>query len=214
MIKGVIFDLDGTLVDTVYDLAGAMNICLERHNMPTHPIDIVKTFIGNGIKNLVRLAIPEEQRDELTDVIYEEFCEVYSKRLCVDSRVFDGMDEILCKLAKLGIKTGVVSNKHHDNVVEILKYYFPNHTFDAVLGFTDRHPRKPAPDSTLEVLDKMGLCASDVVFVGDSRTDAQTAQNAGISCIIVTWGYTDDQFLQDFNRTVANSDELFKKFSN
>ncbi|MDD3363101.1 MAG: HAD-IIIA family hydrolase [Hespellia sp.] len=194
--KAVIFDLDGTILDTLDDLTDAMNFALRNNQYPEHSIEEVCSFVGNGIRLLVERAVPADLEPEEIDKVFADF-KMYYKEHCSDkTKPYDGIPELLQKLKENHIKTAVVSNKA-DNAVQILcRQYFKNQ-FDFAVGERAGIQKKPAPDSVNEALRELKLSAEEAVYVGDSEVDIQTAQNAGMESMIVEWGFREADFLKE-----------------
>lgn len=190
----VIFDLDGTLLDTLEDLADSVNYALSVCDFPGRTIEEVRHFVGNGIRLLIERSVPQGTPKEKTDRVYAEFMEHYAAHCADKTRPYDGISEMLCSLRKAGIKTAVVSNKADAAVKELCETYFAG-LLDEAVGERIGIRRKPAPDSVKEVLKKLGVEEGQAVYVGDSDVDVETADNAGLAEIAVTWGFRDKDFL-------------------
>lgn len=191
----VIFDLDGTLLDTLGDLHASVNHALGEVGLPLRSRDEVRRFVGNGIRLLMERAVPEGTPDELTDAAFEAFKTHYSAHCRDTTAPYPGIRELLAELKAAGLRLGVVSNKADAPVNELIGHYFPG-VFGAVIGERPGVRRKPAPDAVLTALETLGAQTDDCVYVGDSDVDAQTAQNAGVPCILVSWGFKDRAFLE------------------
>lgn len=194
MYQTVIFDLDGTLLDTLDDLANAVNHALQSFGLKTRTKEEVRSFVGNGVVNLMQRAVGEEYLQQSN--ILAAFREYY-KAHCEDkTKPYDGVMKLLTELKKRGIKTAVVSNKMDSAVKALTKTYFDGLIGDAV-GENEAAGirKKPAPDSLIAVMEKLGVDKQSTVYVGDSEVDIQTADNAGVDCISVTWGFKDEPFL-------------------
>lgn len=192
--KLVIFDLDGTILDTLDDLADAVNQALESNNLPQRTIDQIRSFVGNGIKKLIDRSVPDGCSDETIERVFECFKEYYSLHNCDKTHPYDGIIDLLIKIRNHGIKTAVVSNKT-DNAVQVLIEKFFYGLFDYAFGERDGVAKKPSPDSVLEVLKYAETDKCDAVYIGDSEVDIQTSANCGIKSIIVDWGFRDKDFL-------------------
>lgn len=189
-VKLVIFDLDGTLLNTIADLAAGVDYVLERHNLPTHTLDEYRTMVGNGMRNLVRRALPDEMRnDDSVDSLLREFIEYYLQN--IDSRTvpYQGIPELLESLQARGVKIAVASNKVQAGTERLVEKFFPGIVFSAVMGNCHGYPLKPDPAVVDHILEISGVSRNETVMVGDSDTDIQTAHNAGIICVAVTWGF-------------------------
>ena len=194
MYETIVFDLDGTLLDTLSDLHAAVNFALEKYSFPKRTKDEVRSFIGNGIALLIQRAIGKET--PLFDKVLQAFKEYYAEHCADETRPYVGIMPLLESLQKQGIKTAVVSNKADFAVKKLADEYFGGLLLDAV-GEDEANGirKKPAPDSLLSVMEKLGADKGKTVYVGDSEVDIQTAQNAGVDCISVTWGFKDKAFL-------------------
>lgn len=189
MFKVAIFDLDGTLLNTLDDLANACNYALNKFNFPIHEVDKYKTFIGNGIYKLVERAIPEGKKDyETVTIVLKVFNEYYNEHMMDMTKPYDGIIELLDKLSINGIKLAVVSNKKHDFTIEIVNKYFEE-KFDIVFGHRDNYKEKPDPASVLEVIEAFNVSKEECIYIGDSNVDIITARNAGVKSIGVSWGF-------------------------
>ena len=188
MIRAVIFDLDGTLLDTLDDLAAAVNYALERCGFPARSRDEVRAFIGNGVVRLVWRAMPPGAAQADFDRCFPLFRQYYLTHMTDRTRVFDGILPLLEALRARGVKTAVVSNKLHAGVVGLCRDYFGDR-LDCAVGVTEESERKPAPVNVLRAMTSFGVSADETLYVGDSEVDAQTAENAGLCCVGVTWGY-------------------------
>lgn len=190
MYKLVVFDLDGTLCDTLSDLGNAMNFALESENLPVHPLSAYNKFVGNGINNLVKQVLMDKSADEeLCKKVKAKFDAYYPLHLCDDTVAYDGISELLSELKGLGIKTAVNSNKPHNYVPTILETLFPEHDFDIAWGKRDSFERKPSPQALLEMIKLIGVEKTDVIYIGDSDVDVFTAHNAGVKVCGVEWGF-------------------------
>lgn len=199
MYKAVIFDLDGTLLDTLTDLYLSVNYALEKHNMPCRTIDEVKAFVGNGVKKLIERAVEEGTDAKKTEQVLESFKEHYAIHSKDNTAPYPGIGKLLCDLESAGIKTGVVSNKLDSATKALCREYFGITT---AIGDSSNRRKKPAPDSVLEVLALLGVEVGDAVYVGDSEVDIETARNCNMDCITVTWGFREKSFLKACGATV------------
>jgi len=190
--KAVIFDLDGTLLDTLQDLADSGNAVLEARGFPAHPTDAYRTFIGNGMMNLVRDIFPEEHRPALgeeTDAVLAEYRAAYGERWKNTTVIFPGIAPLLDELIAKGIPIGVLSNKAHDFTVKCVEAFLGDWKWDVVLGARDGIPKKPDPAGAVEAAAVLGLKSGDCHFIGDSDVDMMTAVNAGMHAVGVSWGF-------------------------
>lgn len=195
MYKAVIFDLDGTLLNTLDDLAASVNFALKDCGYPERTIEEVRAFIGNGVIKLMQRATPDGIGQAEFDRCFESFRTHYLKHMFDTTKPYDGILPLLDTLKAAGIKTAVVSNKLHSGVVGLCKDFFGDR-LTCAFGVLDESERKPAPANVFKAIKEMQVEAADCVYVGDSEVDVQTANNAGLDCIAVTWGYRDPDVLK------------------
>lgn len=187
--EGVIFDLDGTLVNTIEDIADAANVMFTRNDLPVHGIDYYLKWIGSGAIRFIEQALGKEvDREELLRYV-GEFKEIYSQNLHHKSRVYEGIPEVLDAYAARGIKLALLSNKPHPMTQKVAEHYLSGWPFQPVLGQRQEVPRKPDPAAAFEIADIMGIEPGKILFVGDSENDVLTATAAGMMPVGVTWGY-------------------------
>lgn len=190
MKKLVIFDLDGTLLNTIADLAAATNQALQQEGFPTHETDAYRFFVGNGINKLFERALPEQERTEKNILkIRSLFIPYYDVHNADLSRPYAGIPELLAALQQKGIMLGVASNKYQAATQKLIAHYFPNISFVEVLGQREGIPAKPDPSIVNDILAKAGVEREEVLYVGDSNVDMQTAHNAGVTAVGVAWGF-------------------------
>ena len=197
MKKAVIFDLDGTLLDTLGDLRTAVNLALCANGCPERTLLQVRQAVGNGIRTLISRSVPAGTLPETEERIFARFREEYKIHCSDTTAPYDGVPELLKRLQKEGVLLAVVSNKADFAVQELVNRYFPD-CFDAALGETEGLARKPAPDMVEEVLRRLGVEKSDAAYVGDSEVDIVTARNIGIVCVSVTWGFREREVLEEY----------------
>lgn len=209
--NAVIFDLDGTTLATLDDLAISVNTALRKNNLPQRSFEEIRQFVGNGIRNLIERSVPDNTDKSVTDRVHKDFTEYYKEHCTDNTRPYDGIPEMLEKLKKRGIKLAVLSNKADYAVQELCEKYFKG-CFDAVAGEILGIPKKPAPDGVYAILKKMGAELKSTVYVGDSEVDIITAKNSDMDCVAVDWGFRDRQVLVDSGAKVIVSDpeELYK----
>lgn len=188
--KAVIFDLDGTILDTLDDLTNALNYCLKKHALQVRSKNEVRGFVGNGIHLLIERAVPKNTTEEIIEAVYRDFIIFYQEHCHDLTKPYDGIAELLQQLRKDGYKTAVVSNKADSAVKALCDEYFEG-LFDTAVGEKSNVRKKPAPDSVNAVLKQLGVEKEEAVYIGDSEVDIQTAENAGMDCILVTWGFRD-----------------------
>lgn len=196
----VIFDLDGTLLNTLEDLTDAVNHALSVCGMETRTTREVRRFVGNGIRNLMIRAVPLGADNPKFEQAFGEFREYYRAHCKEKTRPYEGVMELLLRLKQNGYHLAIVSNKADFAVKELWETYFGD-LIDAAVGEREGISRKPAGDTVLQALRQMGVTAERAVYVGDSDVDIQTAQNVGIPCISVTWGFRDRGFLEEHRAT-------------
>ncbi|MCD8039343.1 MAG: HAD-IA family hydrolase [Lachnospiraceae bacterium] len=189
----VIFDLDGTLLDTLEDLTDAVNHALAAFRLPRREIGEIRAFVGNGIRRLLIRAVPDGEENPDFEAVFEEFKRYYAAHCSDRTRPYEGVLELLRELSERGIKTAIVSNKADFAVQTLKRQYFPQ--ISVAVGDSDAMKRKPAPDSVFFAMDKCGAKKDTTVYVGDSEVDIQTAKNAGITCISALWGFRDRERL-------------------
>ena len=201
MTKLVIFDLDGTLLDTMEDIAGACNHALEACGCPARRLDEYNMLVGRGIFNLFREALPEEMRsEEMVDMMHRHFVPYYNEHICDRTRPYPGIYEMLDRLADNGISFAVASNKYQEGTETLLKRLFGKYRFVSILGQRDGKPIKPDPQIVREAMGAMeGLGTDEVVYCGDSDVDMQTGINAGVRTIGVTWGFRTREELASYS---------------
>ena len=191
-----IFDLDGTLLDTLQDLAASVNFALRQHNMPEHSIDDVRRFVGNGVRLLMERAIPDGAANPDFEATFATFREHYMHHSLDTTKPYPAIMETLAELKARGCRLAVVSNKMMAATVELCQHFFPD-TIEVAIGENEAEGicKKPAPDTVYAALRKLGVNKDDAVYVGDSDVDIQTAANSGLPCISVLWGFRDRDFL-------------------
>lgn len=193
--KIVIFDLDGTILNTLDDLADSTNYALKVNGMPERSVEEIKHFVGNGIRKLMERAVPQgTQEDEIVKV-HSTFTEYYKIHCADKTRPYDGIKELIERIRSLGIKTAVVSNKADYGVQTLCRDYFPG-LFDYAVGEREGIHRKPYPDSVNEVLRCFNVDRTEALYIGDSEVDIQTSANAGMDVCMVGWGFRDENYLK------------------
>lgn len=203
MKKAVIFDLDGTLLNTLDDLADSTNYALSEFGYPTRTIDEVRQFVGNGVAKLIERAIPEGKNNPNFEKCLAIFKENYAQNMYNKTAPYNGIIEMLSNLKSKGIKIAVVSNKFDLAVKELCKKYFEGF-IDFAAGENEAQgiKKKPAPDTVISVLKEFNFASEDAVYVGDSDVDIMTAKNSKMPCISVTWGFRDEKFLLENGATI------------
>jgi phosphoglycolate phosphatase len=188
--KAVLFDLDGTLIDTVDDIGDAANRVLSNRNFPTHSISAYRLFIGEGVRMLFTHALPEESRNQdLITACLEEFIEDYRCNYNVKTKLYDGVPELLDILKLRGLKLAILSNKPDPITKDCVAFFLSEWNFDVVLGQHDSIPRKPDPQGALEVAQRLAIPPSNFIYLGDTAIDMKTAVSAGMFPVGVLWGF-------------------------
>ena len=203
MKKAVIFDLDGTLLNTLDDLADSTNYALSKFGYPTRTIEEVRQFVGNGVAKLIERAIPDGKNNHNFEKCLAIFKENYAQNMYNKTAPYNGIIEMLSNLKSKGIKIAVVSNKFDLAVKELCKKYFEGF-IDFAAGENEAQgiKKKPAPDTVISVLNEFNFAPEDAVYVGDSDVDIMTAKNSKMPCISVTWGFRDEKFLLENGATI------------
>ena len=214
MKRLVIFDLDGTLLNTIADLAAATNYALTRLGYPTHPTDAYRFFVGNGINKLFERALPETERT--TDNVLRmraEFVPYYNLHNADLSRPYPGIEKLLAQLQQHHIQLAVASNKYQEATEKLIRQYFPSIRFTAVFGQRENVPAKPHPQVIHEIIGISGVEKAEVAYIGDSGVDMQTGRNAEVTTIGVCWGFRPKSELQEFQPAfLAESPEEIADF--
>lgn len=194
--KALIFDLDGTLLNTIDDLGDSANHILCKLGFPTHTIDEYKYFVGNGIPKLIERCLPPD-RQEYKEQALAMFMEYYSAHSEDKTAAYDGIPELLRSAREKGMKLGVITNKAHDIAQQVVPHFLGGGVFDYIRGLDDRIKAKPCPDGALDVAEKLGVHPCEVLYIGDSGVDMQTAVNAGFTSCGVLWGFRTEKELRD-----------------
>lgn len=195
MIRGILFDLDGTLTDTLTDIAGAMNRALTLHGLPEYPVEAYKYLVGDGVKKLAMRAVRERQ-DLYPDVLrdYQAYYETHNQ---VQTDLYPGIAQTLAALAERGLTLCVFSNKPHNDTVNVVRRYMPEVPFRVIRGQMEGVPVKPDPAGALLTADEAGIEAGDFLYCGDTSTDMRCAVNAGMHPVGVTWGFRPEAELRE-----------------
>lgn len=205
--KLAIFDLDGTILDTLEDLTDSVNYALTECGYPTRTITEVRSFVGNGIRRLIERCLPTDAAKTEIDRVHGIFAAYYKAHCAVKTAPYRGTEALLQRLRDGGVLTAVLSNKADFAVQPLVQQYFPG-LFDTALGERPGVPRKPAPDGVHEILERLGVSKADAVYIGDSDVDITTAENAGMDCISVDWGFRDRAFLLEHGAKVIVSEPM------
>jgi phosphoglycolate phosphatase len=204
--QAAIFDLDGTLLDTLEDIADSVNRVLRASGFQPHKIDAYRFFVGDGSRMLVKRALPENERsDESVERCQSAFKKDYANTWDAKTKPYNGIPELLDDLVQKGVRMAVCSNKPHAFTALCVEKLLDRWCFDKVVGQSNRHPKKPAPDSALAIARDMGVTPSEIMFVGDSGVDMQTAVSAGMMPVGAAWGFrSKEELLKSGCRFLAN----------
>ena len=207
----IVFDMDGTILDTLEDLKNSMNHTLKLHNMPERTLDEIRSFVGNGIRKLIERAVVSGTADDKIEVIHKDFMKHYEVHCADFTRPYDGINELIQELRNRGYKTAVVSNKAHDAVLDLCAQYFPN-LFDIAIGERPEIAKKPAPDMVNMALEQLQVSREKAVYIGDSDVDVATARNSALAMIAVDWGFRTREFLveQGAETIVSKPEEILE----
>lgn len=189
-----VFDLDGTLLETLNDLAASTNYALRTNNFPEHTVEEVRMFVGNGVKKLIERAIPNRLENPKFNTVLDSFRQHYLEHNLDTTNPYKGIPELLKELKARGKKLAIVSNKFYAATQDLAHHFFPD-TIEIAIGERDDIKKKPAPDTVLEALRQLGVSKDGAVYIGDSDVDIMTAKNCGIPCVSVLWGFRDKDFL-------------------
>lgn len=195
--KAVIFDLDGTLVDSLADLSDSVNFMLESYGFPTHEMEQYRYFVGNGSKKLMERTLPRDKAAsaEFVEEALVKYKAIYKERLLEKTRPYNGVRELLAELKSRGIPLAVCTNKHNDAALTIVKILFAPGTFEEVLGDRPGFPKKPNPATPLEIASHLGVKPDEVAYLGDTSVDMETAVHAGFLPVGVLWGFRPEEEL-------------------
>ena len=207
----VIFDLDGTLLNTLEDLTDAVNFVMRANEYPERTIEEVRCFVGNGIRRLMELAVPEGVSEDTFENVFEQFKSYYTDHCQIKTCAYEGIMELLEKLYTDGVSMAIVSNKNHAAVCELNEIYFKKY-IEVAIGQKDGIRKKPAPDTVLQALKELGKEKESAIYVGDSEVDFLTAQNTGMDCVLVTWGFRTTEELGVYEPTafIDKPEQLLK----
>ncbi|MCM1079834.1 MAG: HAD family hydrolase [Bacteroidales bacterium] len=192
--KNIIWDLDGTLMNTLEDLADATNFALRSFGMPERTIEEIRQFVGNGIKQLIMRAVPDGENNPQFETVFSEFKEYYMVHCQDHTDLYPGIAETLRELSAKGFRMAIVSNKIQEGVSELYNKFF-SETIAVAVGERPNVQRKPAPDMVRIAMEELGCTEENTIYIGDSDVDIMTARNSGLQCISVLWGFRDKEFL-------------------
>ncbi len=196
LYQAAIFDMDGTILDTLEDIRAGVNAALRWAGYPERTLQEVRSFVGNGAWKLVRRAVPAEISDGEARRVLDWYRPYYEANSQICTAPYPGISEALSALRRAGMRLAVVSNKPHSTTEKLAAHYFPG-VFDAVIGAEDGVAVKPAPDMLRSAMALLGVTEAEAVYIGDSEVDIATAKNAGLPCVSVTWGFRDEDYLRE-----------------
>ncbi len=213
MIKAVIFDLDGTLLDSLKDIANTCNIILEKRGYKTLSLDDYRRFVGKGVDHLIKRIMEASQVEKyLFDDFMADYYEVYKKESIKETEIYPGIEDLLKELIDMGISINVLSNKPHKQVVDLMPIYFDESIFDIIYGKHNDLPAKPDPTLLRKMVKELKLKKNEILYVGDTKTDMETALNAGVASVGVLWGFRDEPELVQAKASyiVSSPNEIVK----
>jgi len=216
-VKAVLFDLDGTLVNSLCDLADSVNFALTEYGFPTHETEKFKYFIGDGMAKLIERVLPEDKRDDETlNEVLDTFMDRYRSHFADKTVAYGGIAELVRALNKQGFKLAIISNKAQEMAVEVVDKVLSGLEFDIVCGKREGYPTKPDPTLTLEIIEELGLKSEECVFIGDSGMDMAVAKNAKVKSIGVLWGFREEKELRKngADYIVSSPDEILGVINN
>jgi len=210
--KLAIFDLDGTILDTLEDLTDSVNYALIKNAMPTRTVEEIRNFVGNGARRLIERAVSSGSSSDIADKVLCDYHKYYATHSDIKTRPYPGIIDMLTNLRAAGCMAAVLSNKPDTPVKALCERYFPG-LFHIACGEKEGVPRKPAPNGVMYILEQLSVSPKDTVYIGDSDVDIETAKNAGLDCISVDWGFRDSEFLSNHGakNTVSTVSALEKQ---
>lgn len=215
-IDTIIFDLDGTILDTLEDLKDSVNYALSENGLAERTLEEIRSFVGNGIRNLIERSVPEGNAAEVTDKVFDMFKGYYKNHCKIKTKPYEGISEMLKELSECGYKMTIVSNKADNAVQELLKeFFYP--AIETAYGERAGIPRKPEPEIVRLAMKEIGADPARTVYIGDSEVDFKTAEKANLGLIMVSWGFRDRQLLASLGAehiadTTEELVEIIKKF--
>lgn len=215
-IKAVIFDLDGTLIDSIPDIADAANQMLANHDFPVHHPKCYIEWIGHGALRLIQQAVPGNREESYLQELLDEYRKIHINNCTNKTRLYNGIDEVLNFLTAQNISISILTNKPHSITLKVVKHYLSAWKFDFVLGQLPEYPKKPNPDRAIEIAGKLNFNSQEMLFIGDSDTDIKTGIAADMIPIGVTWGYATELSIADAGASYIFSDpkELIQYLKN
>jgi phosphoglycolate phosphatase len=217
-IKSVIFDLDGTLIDSIQDIADCTNRMLKNNGFDTHPLESYVKWIGNGARILIEKAVPTDTESKIIDKLLSDYIELYTVNYNIKTCVYEGLEDVLNFLEKQKLSISIFTNKPHAETQKIAAFYLNKWDFKFIYGQRNNVPKKPDPKVALEIANELNIQPSEIVFIGDSSTDIKTAKAADMIPVGVTWGYGTKESMQDagckiFAHNPTELIEIVKKIS-
>lgn len=212
--QAIIFDLDGTLLNTLEDLMDSVNFALRQFQMPERSLEQIRRSVGNGVRRLMELSVPERLQNPEFEEVFQAFQTHYTEHCNDKTQLYPGIDLLLRRLKARGVKMAIVSNKYHEAVQELKEMYFKEY-LSVAIGEKEGIRKKPAPDTVIEALRELEITKEQAVYVGDSDVDLKTAANSGMDCLSVTWGFrTKEELLEAGATVMINDPEEILKFVN
>ena len=193
-VQACIFDLDGTLLDTLKDLSNSVNEALAYYHQSVHTIEDIRCYVGNGVRRLMHRALPDNISEDLFEAVFEKFLEVYAREKAHYTKPYDGIIPLIEALKSRGLRCAVLSNKNDDAVVALCKKYFPD-CFEVVQGMQPGIAPKPAPDALFMICERMKIAVGEAIYIGDSEVDVATAKAANMRLVAVSWGFRSQEML-------------------
>ena len=192
--KTVIFDLDGTLLDTIEDMTDGINYVMQQFGFDQHTIEEIKSMVGNGMPKLIERVVPGGTSNPVYETVYEQYKEYYGSHCRIKTRPYDGILELLAQLRHQGFQIGIVSNKNHGKVVQLKEDFFADY-IEVAIGQQENTRKKPAPDTVFMAMKELNASGQETLYVGDSEVDKMTADHAGLTCVLVSWGFRNREML-------------------
>lgn len=212
--QAIIFDLDGTLLNTLEDLMDSVNFALRQFQMPERSLEQIRCSVGNGVRRLMELSVPEGLQNPEFEEVFRTFQTHYTEHCNDKTQLYPGIALLLQRLKARGVKMAIVSNKYHEAVQELKEMYFKEY-LSVAIGEKEGVRKKPAPDTVIEALRELEITKEQAVYVGDSDVDLKTAANSGMDCLSVTWGFrTKEELLAAGATVMINDPEEILRFAN
>ncbi|MGB3751333.1 MAG: HAD family hydrolase [Arcobacteraceae bacterium] len=206
--KLIIFDLDGTLIDSIHDIALSTNEVLERLGFKPHPLDAYKNFVGDGAMTLLKNTFGDDVEDETLEKALVLFKEIYGDKIHKNTKPYNGIYEMLESISEQDCYLAVLSNKPHEFTVEFIDHFFKKFPFVEVHGQKEEVPRKPNPQGIFNIANNLNIKLEDIIFIGDTPIDIKTAKNAGVTSVAVSWGYRGVKELKKYDPDIIAKDTV------